>query len=102
MLPKRRREPMPTDILLDEWFACPGCGHADTLDGYGVGGADEGNVFCSGCTAEVSLDSLRAIDPGPYLLAKLAEKYPGISEELDTIAVAYAARVPVVRQAELF
>ena len=93
---------MATDTHFVVWLACPVCGHADWRDGFDVGGADQGNVFCNACTAEVALESLREIDPGPYLLAKLIEKYPGISEELETITEAYAAREPAARQAELF
>ncbi len=93
---------MTTTTQLDEWLACSACGHADTLDGFDVLGADEDNVFCNKCTAEVSLESLKEIDPAPYLLAELADKYPGLAEPLGVIAAAYDARQPAVKQAELF
>jgi len=36
-----------------EVLRCPWCGHEADLDNFDVLGADEGNVFCNGCNAEL-------------------------------------------------
>lgn len=41
---------MPSDF--ESQFRCPNCGHATDLDGFDVGGADPGNLFCTQCSFE--------------------------------------------------
>ena len=90
IIKKKKKPTKPRDV--EEWFACPECGQATELDAFEVGGADEGNVFCNSCSAEISLDSMKPVDKGIYLLDTLSEKYPGISEPLQTIREAYLAK----------
>ncbi len=36
----------------EELVTCPRCGKQDVMDGFDVGGADTGCIFCTACHAE--------------------------------------------------
>jgi len=51
----------PDESWMDERIRCPHCGNVETLNGYDVGGADEGCAFCNRCHLEFVLAAAESV-----------------------------------------
>ena len=70
---------------LDEWensaMKCPQCGAVEDLDLYDICGADDGNVFCINCQAEVPIRTFGGMADE----IKLAERTQGNNAKAEVL-----------------